>query len=287
MACTSCGKSLPIIKIGGNRQALHKYLFELERGKWRQDFDFVCDLSFCECDIRMQRVDVQEWSASHLTAKHLSRRFGSARWKSMSWEFLPLRNNDAQQLDIYEMYRKYMCARQGPNAALSFEDWLKAKCSSAIGSISPCVAEALSSFVRGDSLQVEKDSLVGSSFALLRCEGQTIAVITLDFFGGEHCDLGMGAKVFWLDVQSKFGKSLVDLIMYRIMALAEMLDYSKVLLGGSDPNNERHSYKFLRLRQGSEFLCEQGWIPSQACVSFSENGCKWSSQFSRVCRLQG
>mmetsp|Transcript_52303 Transcript_52303/g.86680 ORF Transcript_52303/g.86680 Transcript_52303/m.86680 type:complete len:319 (+) Transcript_52303:44-1000(+) len=284
MACTSCGKSLPIIKIGGDHPALNQYLFELERGKWRQDFNFVCDLSFCECDIRIQRVDVQKWSAAHLTTKQLSRRFGSARWKSVSWEFLPLRNSDGQQLDIYDMYCKYMCARQGPNAALPFEDWLQAKCSSVIGSISPWVAEALSSFVIGDGLKVEKDSLVGSGFGVLRCEGQMVAVITLDFFGGQHQELGMAAKVFWLDVESKFGKSVVDLILYKIMALAEMLDYSKVLLGGSDPNNERHIYKFLRLRHGSEFLCEQGWIPIQDCVSFSDDRCEWSSQFSRVGR---
>lgn len=282
MSCASCGRCLPVQRIGGDPTAVHDYLCELQRGKWRQDFDNVCDLSICDCDIRIQRVDVDQWSASHLTQRQLSRRFGLARWKNVAWEFLPLRSNEKQQSDIYGMYRRYMCTRQGPDAVLPYDRWLCAKCTSVIGSISPVLAQELEQIAAGEPQQLDKSSLVGSGFGLLRLEGDLLAVITLDFFGDRHQQLGMGAKVFWLDADSNFEKSLVDLIMYKTIALAKVLGCSKLLLGGSDPKNARHVYKFHRLREGSEFLCEQGWIPINDCLVFGDDSCTWSPEFSRL-----
>merc|ERR1712187_584460 len=142
----------------------------------------------------------------------------------------------------------------------------------------------------GAGLEIDKGALVGSAFGLLRMEGHVLVVITLDFLGDVHQELGLGAKVFWIDVQefeqreSKLNKSVVDLILYKTIALAKQLGYTKLLLGGSDPKNSRHVYKFLRLLQGSEFLCKEGWIPIDDCMVFDGDHCNWSPQFSRAGR---
>lgn len=182
-----------MLKGGGDSSFVMRYLSEVEMGKWRQDHHNICDISVCQCDIRLQRVNVSQWAVEHLKSRKISKRFGLIRWRSTSWEFLPLRCEETKQIYIYEMYRAYTIARQGPSALLPFTTWLEAKCSSAIGSLTVPSALLPTETVATDDATVSKASFVGSAFGLLHFMRDMLAVVTLDFFG--ECD-SMAAKVF-------------------------------------------------------------------------------------------